>query len=94
MSTKIAADPDLPATGGWGSLKAVTTYLLREQVPASGAAALALQNKPDGFMCVSCAWAKPADPHAVRVLRERRQGDRLGDHRQAPHAGVLRQAHA
>jgi molybdopterin-dependent oxidoreductase alpha subunit len=20
------------------------------------------QNKPDGFMCVSCAWAKPADP--------------------------------
>ena len=65
MSTKIAADPDLPATGGWGSLKAVTTYLLREHVPASGAAALALQNKPEGFMCVSCAWAKPAQPHVA-----------------------------
>jgi len=21
------------------------------------------QNKPDGFMCVSCSWAKPKDPH-------------------------------
>lgn len=21
------------------------------------------QNKPGGFMCVSCAWAKPAKPH-------------------------------
>ncbi len=21
------------------------------------------QNKPHGFMCVSCSWAKPADPH-------------------------------
>src|SRR5690606_9851238 len=21
------------------------------------------QNKPDGFMCASCAWAKPRDPH-------------------------------
>ena len=54
-----------PTAGGWGSLKAVTTYLLREQVPASGAAALALQNKPNGFMCTSCAWAKPGKPHAA-----------------------------
>ena len=22
------------------------------------------QNKPNGFMCVSCSWAKPADYHA------------------------------
>jgi len=22
------------------------------------------QNKPEGFACVSCSWAKPADPHA------------------------------
>jgi hypothetical protein len=58
-------DPSPPAAGGWGSLKAVTTYLLSEHVPASGLAALALQNKPDGFMCVSCAWAKPAKPHVA-----------------------------
>ena len=54
---------DLPPAGGWGSLREVTRILLREQIPASGAAALALQNKPQGFMCVSCAWAKPAEPH-------------------------------
>ena len=23
------------------------------------------QNKPEGFACVSCAWAKPAEPHQV-----------------------------
>ena len=27
------------------------------------------QNKPDGFMCVSCAWAKPAKPHPFEFAR-------------------------
>ncbi|XUK69767.1 Formate dehydrogenase H [Pseudomonas yamanorum] len=27
--------------------------------------ALLKQNKPDGFACVSCAWAKPGKPHAL-----------------------------
>jgi molybdopterin-dependent oxidoreductase alpha subunit len=49
--------------GGWGSLKAVTTYLIREDIPLTGAQALWHQNKPGGFACVSCAWAKPAEPH-------------------------------
>ena len=53
---------DTPPAGGWGSLKAVTQILLKESVPASKAAVLAVQNKHEGFMCVSCAWAKPADP--------------------------------
>ncbi len=65
MADSSAKIPETPAAGGWGSLKAVTTYLLREGVPASGAAALLLQNKADGFMCVSCAWAKPAKPHVA-----------------------------
>ena len=60
MSAKQPDNGATVAAGGWGSLKAVTRYLMREEVPASGAAALALQNKPEGFMCVSCAWAKPA----------------------------------
>jgi anaerobic selenocysteine-containing dehydrogenase len=34
----------------------------RDHVPFSGSRVLLKQNKPDGFMCVSCAWAKPADP--------------------------------
>ncbi len=28
-----------------------------------GSKLLLHQNKPDGFACVSCAWAKPANPH-------------------------------
>ncbi len=49
--------------GGYGSLKSVGEILLRERVPAKAGQALALQNKPQGYMCVSCAWAKPARPH-------------------------------
>ena len=30
---------------------------------SGGARNLARQNKPKGFMCVSCSWAKPADYH-------------------------------
>ena len=29
----------------------------------AGTRVLSHQNKPDGFTCVSCAWAKPAHPH-------------------------------
>ena len=84
---------DAPA-GGWGSLKAVASILTQEEVAILGSEILLKQNKPDGFMCVSCSWAKPAKPASVRVLRERRQGDGLGDHQQDGHAGVLREAHA
>nr|WP_314544000.1 FdhF/YdeP family oxidoreductase [uncultured Massilia sp.] len=55
-------EPTLPA-GGWGSIKEVSNILLRQHVPVEGGALLLKQNKPDGFMCVSCAWAKPANPH-------------------------------
>jgi molybdopterin-dependent oxidoreductase alpha subunit len=53
---------DGPA-GGWGSVKAVGGILTQEEVLLLGSEILWKQNKPDGFMCVSCAWAKPADPH-------------------------------
>src|SRR5689334_10559932 len=53
---------DHPA-GGWGSLKSVTSVLVREHVALQGLRLLSHQNKPDGFACVSCAWAKPAHPH-------------------------------
>ena len=49
--------------GGYGSLKSVSEILLRERVPIKAGRALSMQNKPKGFMCVSCAWAKPARPH-------------------------------
>lgn len=56
--------PSYPfSSGGWGSLKSVATILMQEKVPLKDSAILLKQNKPDGFMCVSCSWAKPADPH-------------------------------
>ena len=51
------------SAGGWGSLKAVASILTQEQVPVLGGEILRKQNRPDGFMCVSCSWAKPAKPH-------------------------------
>jgi molybdopterin-dependent oxidoreductase alpha subunit len=63
MSTNThTGEPGIPS-GGWGSIKEVTTILLQEGIPLTGAALLKEQNKPDGFACVSCAWAKPANPH-------------------------------
>ncbi len=49
--------------GGWGSLNAVAHILTQEEVAILGSELLLKQNKPDGFMCVSCSWAKPAKPH-------------------------------
>ncbi|PZN93103.1 MAG: formate dehydrogenase [Alphaproteobacteria bacterium] len=48
-------------SGGFGSLGSVARKLIEEQVP-DAAVTLGHQNKPDGYMCVSCAWAKPAKP--------------------------------
>lgn len=49
--------------GGWGSLKSVATQLYRDGKPLRDSLTLLKQNKPEGFMCVSCAWAKPKDHH-------------------------------
>src|SRR5690348_1665555 len=53
--------------GGWGSLKSVSSILVREKAPLATAHELMRQNKADGFMCVSCAWAKPAHSHPFEV---------------------------
>ena len=50
-------------TGGWGSLKSLAKKAHAEDLLASDIwATLMRQNKADGYMCVSCSWAKPADP--------------------------------
>ncbi|RZI59569.1 MAG: FdhF/YdeP family oxidoreductase [Rubrivivax sp.] len=64
-ATPTDIDEPPPSSGGWGSLRAVTKILAHEGVAVTGAAALLKQNKPAGFMCVSCAWAKPRSPHAA-----------------------------
>jgi len=54
-------------SGGYGSAKSVMEILAREGIPIEGAETVLHQNKPGGFMCVSCAWGKPAEPHPVEV---------------------------
>ncbi|MGX8008957.1 FdhF/YdeP family oxidoreductase [Mesorhizobium sp. ORM8.1] len=50
-------------TGGWGSLKSLIRKASGEGLLVSGIwSTLMRQNKSDGYMCVSCSWAKPADP--------------------------------
>jgi molybdopterin-dependent oxidoreductase alpha subunit len=57
-------------TGGWGSVRSLIRTLTRERVPLSGALTLMRQNKPHGFACVSCAWAKPGKPHLFEFCEE------------------------
>ena len=50
-------------TGGWGSLKSLIRKARSEGLLMSRIwSTLLKQNKPDGYMCVSCSWAKPAEP--------------------------------
>ena len=50
-------------TGGWGSVRGIVEIFGKEWNKPSAIETLARQNKPKGFMCVSCSWAKPADHH-------------------------------
>jgi anaerobic selenocysteine-containing dehydrogenase len=63
------ADYTHPA-GGWGSVQSLGRSLAREHVLFSGSRILTHQNKPDGFACVSCAWAKPRKPHLFEFCEE------------------------
>ena len=49
--------------GGYGSLRSVARILTQEEVPQRAATTLNKQNKADGYMCVSCSWGKPVEPH-------------------------------
>ena len=50
--------------GGWGSVRGIAETALRERARPAALDALRRQNKAGGFMCVSCAWGKPKEPHA------------------------------
>ncbi|MEX6506773.1 FdhF/YdeP family oxidoreductase [Jiella sp. M17.18] len=53
---------DGPA-GGWGSVRGISRIFGKEWATPAATETLGRQNKPGGFMCVSCSWAKPADYH-------------------------------
>jgi molybdopterin-dependent oxidoreductase alpha subunit len=52
------------AEGGWGSMRGIAEIAMREKPSPGALDTLRRQNKVKGFMCVSCAWTKPAEPHA------------------------------
>ncbi|THD78251.1 MAG: FdhF/YdeP family oxidoreductase [Phenylobacterium sp.] len=58
---KVKISPYKGPVGGWGSITGMAKVFRAERDLPAGE--LLRQNKADGFMCVSCAWAKPAKPH-------------------------------
>ena len=65
MAEHIKIKPYWGPVGGWGSARSVGAILLRERVPIEGPLTLLHQNKPSGFECVSCSYAKLGDPHPL-----------------------------
>lgn len=49
--------------GGWGSLKGMGQVFARELSTPAVIETLMRQNKAGGYMCSSCAWGKPKEPH-------------------------------
>ncbi|QFY62795.1 FdhF/YdeP family oxidoreductase (plasmid) [Rhizobium grahamii] len=49
--------------GGWGSLRSIARIYGESLSNPTVLETLKSQNKPGGFMCVSCAWPKPANYH-------------------------------
>lgn len=61
---KPVNDPESEGpAGGWGSLKSIARVYGESSAEISAFETLKRQNKPGGFMCVSCAWPKPANYH-------------------------------
>ncbi|MDT0683595.1 FdhF/YdeP family oxidoreductase [Roseicyclus sp. F158] len=52
------------AAGGWGSMRGIKEIARAAKPDPAFADTLRRQNKPGGHMCTSCAWTKPAQPHA------------------------------
>ena len=63
-------EPFKGPAGGWGSVRSLADILPREHVGPEALRELTRQNKPEGFMCVSCAWSKPADHHPFEFCEE------------------------
>jgi molybdopterin-dependent oxidoreductase alpha subunit len=61
------SEAKLPPAGGWGSANAVRSIFVQEHAIGRAGSAMLRQNKPDGFACVSCSWAKPSKPHSIEA---------------------------
>ena len=82
----IDTRPYTGPAGGWGSMKSLAEIGVREKVGPETARELTRQNKPGGFMCVSCAWGKPAHPHIAEFCENGAKATawELTSHRNTP----------
>jgi len=65
MSDRARHQPYEQPTGGWGSVKSLIKHSTRQRAVSSVVGLVRDHNKTGGYMCTSCAWAKPAKPHAA-----------------------------
>ncbi len=63
MADQIPNPESKGPAGGWGSLISIARIYGEAWPTPAAIEALARQNKPGGFMCVSCAWPKPVNYH-------------------------------
>ncbi|MEN2980733.1 FdhF/YdeP family oxidoreductase [Tistrella bauzanensis] len=64
MARDLRFEPHDQPAGGWGSVRSLFRHATNAHSWSRAVPVLPKQNKPGGFMCVSCAWAKPAEPHS------------------------------
>lgn len=63
MSDRATYKPYRQPTGGWGSVKSLVKHSTRQRAVSSAAGLVRDHNKTGGYMCTSCAWAKPGKAH-------------------------------
>jgi molybdopterin-dependent oxidoreductase alpha subunit len=63
MTKRVRHEPYEQPTGGWGSVKSLAKHARRQHAFGVGPELVRSHNKAGGYMCTSCAWAKPAKPH-------------------------------
>jgi molybdopterin-dependent oxidoreductase alpha subunit len=63
VTRKGSYKPYEQPTGGWGSVKSLMKHSARQHATSTFPGLVSDHNKTGGYMCTSCAWAKPARPH-------------------------------
>ena len=83
---EIVIKPYTAPAGGWGSMEGMARVVPHEGPGLALADTLRRQNKPEGFMCVSCAWGKPAKPHLAEFCENGAKATawELSSHRVTP----------
>jgi anaerobic selenocysteine-containing dehydrogenase len=65
MTKRARYRPYEQPTGGWGSVKSLVKHATRQRALSSVVGLVRDHNKTGGYMCTSCAWAKPGKPHVA-----------------------------